>query len=49
MKHLDLQMLGKYITTSNTRTAYTPLFFRALPTSTQCVPICLLGRQLQLM
>jgi len=41
-----LTLLGKYSTTSNTRPAFTSLFFRPLPTSTQCVPIFLVGRQL---
>ena len=49
IKDLDLEMLGKCSTTSNSRAACTRLFFRALPTSTQCVPSFLVGRQLQLM
>jgi len=49
-KHLDLEMLGKYYsTTSKTRPASTALFVRALPTSLQCVPIFLVGRRLQLL
>ena len=38
IKHLDLEMPP----------ACTTLLFKALPTSTQCVPIFLVGRQLQL-
>ena len=45
LKYLDLEMLGKYCTTSNKGPACTTLFFRALPTSTQCVPICVTARR----